>query len=138
MKKNYSPLTKMKYDIIGVSKGLYYRFGPDHQEELYDADFPVALEEAGFEVIDKPKIEVLNARGEHLKFYYPDFRVRKDDMQMLVELKADPKGILQSYIRQARAYLRVSKEDAAILIINFARAKKGIPENESIFRRDLK
>ncbi|MGP8330133.1 MAG: GxxExxY protein, partial [Methanosarcinaceae archaeon] len=79
MKKNsYSPLTKMKYEIVGVAIDIFDKLGPDHQEELYDDDFLVALEVAGFEVTDKPEIEILNARNEHLKFYYPDLRVQKD------------------------------------------------------------
>ena len=92
---------------------------------------------AGFEVTNKPEIEILNARNEHLKFYYPDLRVQKDDMLMLVELKANPKGIQPSQMRKARAYLKVSPKDQAILVINFARAKGSIPENKSVFRREL-
>lgn len=138
MSKEFSPLTQMKYDIIGVAKEMYHRLGPDHQEELYDADFPVSFEEAGFEVADKPKVELLDVRGNPLKSYLPDFRVIRDNMWMLVELKADPKGIQESYVRKARAYLRSSEKDQAILIINFARVKDGIPEHESVFRNDLK
>jgi len=138
MSKEFAPLTQMKYDIIGVAKEMYYRLGPDHQEELYDADFPVSFEEAGFEVADKPKVELLDVRGNPLKSYLPDFRVIKDNMWMLVELKADPKGIQESYVRKARAYLRSSEKDQAILIINFARVKDGFPEHESVFRNDLK
>ena len=138
MKKNsYSPLTKMKYEIVGVAIDIFDKLGPDHQEELYDGDFLVALEVAGFEVTNKPEIEILNTRNEHLKFYYPDLRVQKDDMLMLTELKADPKGIQPSQMRKARAYLKVSPKDQAILVINFARAKGSIPENKSVFRREL-
>ena len=92
---------------------------------------------AGFEITNKPEIEILNTRNEHLKFYYPDLRVQKEDMLMLIELKADPKGIQPGHIRKARAYLKVSPKDQAILLINFARAKSSIPENKSVFRREL-
>lgn len=135
--QKFSPLTNMKYAIIGVAKAMYYRLGPDHQEDIYDGDCPASFEEAGFRVEIKPIIQLLDVRGKVIKTYIPDFRVTRGGMSMLIELKADPKGIQGSYVRKARSYLRASEKDQAIVIINFARAKKGIPENVSVFRSDL-
>ncbi len=137
MSNDFAPLTTMKYDIIGVAREMYYRLGPDHQEDIYDGDFPAAFEEAGFKVEIKPIIQLLDVRGKVIKTYIPDFRVTRGDMSMLIELKADPKGIQESHVRKARSYLRSSEKDQAIVVINFARAKKGIPENVGIFRSDL-
>jgi len=120
MTKKYSKLSKLCYRINGVAMELQNRIGVDHAEDVYDSMYLADLQKAGFEVMDKPRLEVVDANGEVIKVYRPDFRVASNGISVLVEIKADPNGLLASYERKARAYLSVSKQDKVIMLINFA------------------
>lgn len=76
-----------------------------------------------------------DAFGKVVKNYRPDLRVCREEISVLVELKADPCGIQKSHQRQAQAYLSVAKQDQAVLLINFARNPL---EYQDVFRKDIK
>jgi len=120
MNKKYSKLTTLCYDINGVAMRLQDRLGVNHGEDIYDQMYLADMQQAGFKVINKPKLKIVNADGKVVKVYRPDFQVRRNDICVLVEIKANPDGLRSSYLRQARAYLSVSKKDRAVLLINFA------------------
>ncbi len=120
MAKKFSKLTNLCYEINGVAMDLQNRLDVDHAEDVYDRLFLAELELAGFKVTDKPKLKITDANKYIIKVYQPDFRVRRNGISVLVEIKADPDGLMPSYERKAWAYLSVSKQDRAILLINFA------------------
>lgn len=120
MTKTYSKTTNLCYAIVGVAMHLQNRLGVDHSEDVYDPMYLADLRKAGFKVTDKPRLEVIDAFGEVIKVYRPDFRVSRNGISVLVEIKSDPDGLRSSYDRQAGAYLHVSPKDRVALLINFA------------------
>ncbi len=120
MTKNYSEPTELCYDIVGVAMNLQNRLGVDHAEDVYDPMFLAELRKAGFKVTNKPKIKVSDSFGKVIKEYRPDFRVSRNGISVLVEIKADPDGLRSSHERQVGAYLHVSPKDRLAQLINFA------------------
>ena len=141
MKKNYSPLSQLRYDIVEIAKDLQKEFGVTHQERRYHSTFFDNLQSAAFRVENKPKLVVKGKSGKQLFHYEPDLYVRRDGLSLLVELKADDGGLSPAHIQQAKSYLSVApKQDKGIFLMNFARKSKSIsylPEFKMIHRSDL-
>ena len=74
---------------------------------------------------DHPCIKLLDDDGELVKVYLPDLRVRSQDSQALLELKAKPRGFQELDYRQAQAYLSVSPEDVLVVLLNFGSESLG-------------
>jgi len=114
-----SDLTDLLYALTGISMGLHNELGCDHQEEVYHRMLRTRLEKAGYKVTTRPQLTLLDDNHRVVRKFYPDLRVHSKNLQVLLEIKADPKGIQASDLRQARSYLSISQNDEAVLVLNF-------------------
>jgi GxxExxY protein len=119
MNESMSALNDTLYNLIGEAITIQKELGDAHQEIVYHKMLLTRLRKAGYKVEDRPKIKIHDEAGNVIKTYRPDIRVKDEDVHVLIEIKADPGGLQSSHHRQVRAYLSVSPDDQAGLLINF-------------------
>jgi GxxExxY protein len=140
MKHEITEFSSFRFDIIHVAIALQDRLGTAHAEKVYHRTLLAALRKAGFKVQDQPELKLADAYGKVIQRYRPDLRVQRGEFSIFVEIKADPNGLQESYIRQAKSYLSTSQADRATMLINFANdqlPREERPERQNIFRGDL-
>jgi GxxExxY protein len=128
-------LNQVLDQITGVAQELHAKLGPFHEELVYNRLLLSRLRHTGFEVEDHPCIKLLDDDGELVKVYLPDLRVRSQDSQALLELKAKPRGFQELDYRQAQAYLSVSPEDVLVVLLNFGSESLG---QDRIYQRSIR
>jgi len=107
------------YRIAGYAINLQNKRGAGLTESAYHNLFADELRAAGYEVESKPDVYLHGALGKCHDPLFPDLRVRKGNVQVLLELKADARKINDADRRQARTYLAACPEIPAIMILNF-------------------
>ncbi len=140
MKHKPTPFSKFRYDIIHVAIAVQDRLGTAHAETVYHQSLLAALRKAGFTVQDQPELQLTDVDGKVIKSYRPDLHVQRGGISVIVEIKADPAGLQDSHIRQAKSYLSTDNEARAAILINFANdrlERNERPERQNIFRGDL-
>jgi GxxExxY protein len=120
-----SEVSDLLYTLTGKAMDLHDRLGCDHQEHIYHRMLFSHLLKLGYRVQFKPRLVIRDANHRQVAYYQPDLRVIAGELQVLIELKADPKGIPEADKRQARAYLKSSPRDAAVLLLNFGTERLG-------------
>ncbi len=113
--------TDLLYAIVGIAMKVQDQLGRSHPEEVYHSMLESHLRKAGHAVLHKPKLTLRDAQGNWIKTYEPDLRVASNGASVLVELKATPTRLSSASQRQADAYLSISDEDEATLLLNFGR-----------------
>ena len=111
--------TDLLYEIAGEAMSIQREKGPDHVESVYHDLLAARLRMKGHKVEYKPSIWMKDDLGVYIKKYQPDLRVHQQEVSVLVELKASATHLSPADERQARAYLSVSPQDEAVLLLNF-------------------
>lgn len=114
-------LIDLLYEIAGIAMSIQREKGCSHNEAVYHDWLAARLHLHGYQVDFKPTIVVSDDLGNCIKKYQPDLRVHVGDISVLVELKATHTRLSVADQRQADAYLSVSPEDEAVLLVNFGR-----------------
>lgn len=120
-----SEISDLLYTLTGKAMELHDRLGCDHQEHVYHRMLSSRLKKLGYQVEYKPRLVIRDDELNQVVNYQPDLRVIAGGIQVLIEIKSDPKGIPEADKRQARAYLKVSPRDAAVLLLNFGTERLG-------------
>ncbi len=119
MNETMTALNDTLYNLVGEAITIQKGLGDAHQEIVYHKMLLTRLRKAGYKVDDRPKVKIRDEAGKVIKTYRPDIRAKDGDVHVLIEIKADPGGLQPSHRRQVRAYLSVSPDDQAGLLINF-------------------
>ena len=113
-----SETTDLLYEIVGEAMSIQRERGPAHVESVYHDLLAARLRVKGHQVNYKPSLWLQDDLGNYIKKYQPDLRVSTAGTSVLVELKASQSHLSDANQRQARAYLSVSTQDEAVLLLN--------------------
>ena len=106
------------YLIVGHAIDVHNRLGTKLLENAYHRMLAGELRAARYEVEYKPTAYI-DPHGQRIGPYIPDLRVRKGNVRVLIELKAEARKINNADRRQGHTYLTACPESQAILILNF-------------------